>query len=130
VPSDPSTFLYKLASAFATAEGAFVKGSLPNTDNNPGDLRLAPWVQNPVIQHGFWKPTTLAQGVAGLYHQLALDIARGWSLRQLVYSYAPPSDGNNSENYLMETARRVCLNPTTDLDTPLQNFLLPLVVIP
>ena len=119
---DTSTFLYRLACSFATAEGAFVTGSLPNTDNNPGDLRLAPWVQHPTVVKGFWRPTSLSEGVAGLYHQLALDIARGWSLRQLVYSYAPPSDGNNSANYLSETGRRMGITPE-QFDTPLWNFM-------
>lgn len=119
---DPSTFLYRLACSFATAEGAFAKGSLPNTDNNPGDLRLAPWVQHPTIVKGFWHPTTPAEGIAGLYHQLALDIARGQTLRQLVYTYAPPSDGNNSQNYLNETGRRMGID-STEFDTPLWGFL-------
>ena len=122
---DPTTFLYTLVCAFATAEGAFAAGSLPNTDNNPGDLRLAPWVAHPTVVGGFWHPTSLAQGVAGLYHQLALDIARGWSLREMVYSYAPPTDGNNSANYLKETGRR-CGIEEGQFDTPLQEFLIPL----
>jgi hypothetical protein len=126
---DPTTFLYRLASSFATAEGAFAAGSLPNTDNNPGDLRLAPWVANPVVKGGFWRPTSLAEGVAGLYHQLALDIARGRALRQLVYSYAPPADNNNSANYLTETGRRMGITPD-QFDTPLWNFLTPLEKIP
>jgi hypothetical protein len=91
---------------------------------------MAPWVTNPVTQKGFWKPTSLAEGVAGLYHQLALDIARGWSLRKIVYTYAPPGDHNNSENYLMETARRMGIDLKTDINTPLWNFLVPLERIP
>lgn len=126
---DPTTFLYRLACAFATAEGAFAAGSLPNTDNNPGDLRLAPWVLNPVLRGGFWRPASLVEGVAGLYHQLALDIARGWSLRKLVYTYAPPGDANNSANYLNETLRRMGME-AADADTPLWNYLIPLVKIP
>lgn len=127
---DHTTFLYRLACSFATAEGAFSVGALPNTDNNPGDLRLAPWVANPVVKGGFWCPTTLAEGIAGLYHQLALDIARGYSLRKLVYTYAPPADHNLSENYLVETARRMGIDLTKDIDTPLWNFLVPLERIP
>lgn len=99
-----------------------MSGSLPNTDNNPGDLRLAPWVQHPTVKAGFWRPTSLQEGIAGLYHQLALDIARGQSLRQLVYTYAPPSDGNNSLNYLNETGRRIGIAPT-DFDKPLWSFM-------
>lgn len=118
---DPSTFIYRLACSFATAEGAFVKGSLPNTDNNPGDLRIAPWVQHPTVVKGFWHPTSLVEGVAGLYHQLALDIARGQSLRQLVYTYAPPTE-NNSQVYLTETGRRMGIT-SAEFDTPLWTFL-------
>jgi hypothetical protein len=119
---DPSTFLYRLANSFATAEGAFVAGSLPNRDSNPGDLRLAPWVQHPIVQGGFWRPTSLAEGIAGLYHQLALDISRGWTLRQVVYTYAPPADHNDSANYLAETARRMGMTPA-EVDVPLWTFM-------
>jgi hypothetical protein len=126
---DPRTFLYRLVCSFATAEGAFASGSLPNRDDNPGDLRLAPWVQHPVVQGGFWRPDSIEEGIAGLYHQLALDIARGQTLRQLVYAYAPPGDNNNSENYLTETVRRMGME-TGDADSPLWTFLSPLEQIP
>jgi hypothetical protein len=126
---DPSTFLYRLACSLATAEGAFASGSLPNSDGNPGDLRLAPWVAHPTIKGGFWRPASIEEGIAGLVHQIALDVARGWSLRQLVFSYAPPTDGNDSANYLSETGRRMGID-AADFDRPLWNFLAPLVKIP
>lgn len=127
---DPTTFLYRLACSIATAEGFFVSNSLPSRMLNPGDERLAPWLPKVNVINGFVKFDSLAQGVAGLYHQLALDVARGYSIRKLIYTYAPPTDGNNSENYLLETCRRMGIDPKTDLDTPLQNFLLPLEIIP
>lgn len=117
-------FIGKLASAIAVAEGYFVANSLPSKNNNPGDLRLAP-ATPPSLQmtnKGFVKFLTLPSGIAALYHQLALDIARGWSMRKLVYTYAPPGDYNNSELYLTETLRRVGLT-SADIDTPLENFL-------
>lgn len=117
--------LYKLASAIASAEGYFVPGSLPARNNNPGDLRAAPWLPSPKIVNNFWSASSPAQGIAGLYHQLALDIARGQSLRQLVTSWAPPTE-NNTANYLAETARRVGI---TNVDQPLQE-LLEIVHIP
>lgn len=100
-------FLFKLCSAITTAEGFFVAGSLPSRDNNPGDLRSAPWLQHPVLEHGFWHASSLQEGTAGLYHQAALDIARGWTMRKFISTYAPPSDGNATEKYIQETCRRV-----------------------
>lgn len=118
--ADPSNFIFKLASAIATAEGFFTSGSLPERNNNPGDLRGAPWVlPHPVIEHGFWVASSRAAGIAGLYHQIALGIARGESLRQLISIWAPPTE-NNTTNYIAETARRVGI---TDLDAPLWNNL-------
>ena len=111
--------IFKLASAIATGEGFFVNGSLPARDNNPGDLRAAPWLTNPAVAHGFWVARSLPEGIAGLYHQIALDVARGYTLRQLITAWAPPSDGNNTANYISETARRTGL----DADTPLWNYL-------
>ncbi len=114
--------LFKLASAIATAEGFFGgdPNARPRRDHNPGDLRAAPWLTHPGRDGGFWKAASDAEGIAGTTHQIALDIARGMTLRQLVYSWAPPTDGNNSAQYLAETMRRVGIeNP----DTPLWNFL-------
>src|SRR5271154_1060576 len=99
---DPSNILFYLASSIASAEGFFVSGSLPERNNNPGDLRAAPWLPHPVIQGGFWVASNRAAGVAGLYHQICLSIARGESLRQLISIWAPPSDGNNTANYIAE----------------------------
>lgn len=101
-------FLYKLVNAIATQEGRF-------QTNNMGDLRDCPWFPanskgkryypdtgNPVAYaNGFWIPRTRAEGLAGLYHQLALDIAKGWTLKQLLNSYAPPTDGNNTDQYIL-----------------------------
>jgi len=110
-----------LVSAIASAEGYFVPASLPNRLNNPGDLR--PWKGCTLpIEHNFVHPRTIEEGTAIAYRQVAIDIARGWSLRQLVYSWAPTSDANNSALYLSETARRIGM-ATTDIDTPLWNFL-------
>jgi len=119
-----------IANAIATAEGFFVNGTLPARDNNPGDLRAAPWLQHPVVAGGFWNASSVGAGVAGLLHQIALDVARGQSLRQLIYAWAPPSDGNNTANYLTETVRRLAAQGfTIDPEKPLQEYLT-LVNIP
>jgi len=117
--ADPSNFLFTLASAIATQEGFFSAG-VASRNNNPGDLRNAPWVlPHPVVEGGFWVASSRGAGIAGLYHQIALGIARGESLRQLISIWAPPTE-NNTEAYLANTARRCGI---TDLDAPLWNNL-------
>src|ERR1700734_1957231 len=111
---DPTTFIPNLCPAIATGEGFFVSGSLPSRMMNPGDLRAAPEIPGLPTIGGFVKFPNAKVGIAALYHQICLDVARGWSLRKLIYTYAPPGDGNNSENYLKETARRIGLNLATD----------------
>lgn len=116
--------IQELSNAIATAEGFFVDGVLPQRNHNPGDLRAAPWLQHPVVSGGFWQAPSDAAGIAGLQHQIALDIARGMTLRQLITAWAPPSDGNNTRNYLAETLRRLTVQGLSiDPDTPLQNYL-------
>lgn len=113
-----------IANAIASAEGFFVAGALPQRNNNPGDLRSAPWLTHPVVTNGFWTANSIGAGVAGLLHQIALDIARGQSLQQLIYSWAPPSDGNNTANYLKETVRRLAAQGyEIDPAKPLQDYL-------
>lgn len=98
-------FIDKLASAIATAEGFFAPGDpLPKHNHNPGDLRAAPDAK---IVKGFAVALNDAQGIAWLYRQLLLMIARGWPLRRIIFTWAPEGDGNNSENYYRETCRRV-----------------------
>lgn len=107
----------KLASAFATMEGFFVQGSLPQRNHNPGNLR-ASFLERPKDKRGFVRFASREEGIAALIHQLAKDIARGLTLRQLISKYAPPNE-NNTENYIRETARRVGI----DADTPLWTLL-------
>ena len=120
-------FIYKLASAMATAEGWFSTNPdvIPRRFNNPGNLRAAPWVNGAKIEKGYWHAESPEQGIAGLYHQIALDIARGRTLRGLIEKWAPSKDGNNTELYLTETARRLGLqlDPITKDTPPLWNFL-------
>lgn len=67
---------------------------------NPGNLRRAPWLVNPPYADGFWQPVSRAQGVAGAAHCVALRIAEGQTLRQLISAWAPASDGNETATYL------------------------------
>ena len=109
-----------LASAFATEEGFWADGSRPMRDDNPGDLRDAPWLTHPKHDGGFWMADSVAEGVAGLYHQLALDIVRGMTPRQLVAAWAPAADGNATEKYLADILR---MTGIANADTPLWNLL-------
>jgi len=90
----------RLAHLIAQEEGFYVPGSLPNRNHNPGDLRHSP--------HSFHtadKPDAIGQiatdvdGWADLERQLELYAKRNYTLRELVYEYAPPSE-NNSGEYL------------------------------
>ncbi len=73
---------------------------MPADYKNPGNCRAAPWRTKPVIENGFWKPATRAEGIAGAAHVVALRIARGETLTQLISAWAPPSDGNATDAYI------------------------------
>src|ERR1035437_8695742 len=119
-----------LFGALARQEGAFSPdpNTIPRRRNNPLDLRFAGQVgasapagmQNkniappPIAQFD-----TLAHGIAAGYRQLWADIARGDSLRKLIYSWAPPNE-NDTAGYLANVARWVAV---ADLDAPLLELL-------
>ena len=88
---------------------------------NPGNLRCAPWLTQPVIVGGFWKPATRAEGIAGAAHVVALHIAEGNSLAQLIRSWAPASDGNETDVYISNV--KMWAGIPDDLQ-PLWNFLI------
>lgn len=112
-----SEILKSIASAIAIQEGFYVPGAKPQRLNNPGDLRAAPWLPSPVIEGGYVHFGSVAQGIAGLYHQIALDVARGVTLRQLISKWAPPTE-NDTNAYIAAVAARTGL----PLDQPLQEL--------
>ena len=84
----------------------------PSTAHNPGNLRGAPWLSNPVIADGFWLPSSRRMGVAGLAHLIALHIAEGNTLTDFiaghpgVYAgFAPGSDHNNDSVYIADVMK-------------------------
>lgn len=87
---------------------------------NPGNLRSAPWLVNPTIEHGFWKPASRAAGIAGAAHCVALRISMGQNLMQLIAAWAPPSDGNNTTRYIANVALWAEIPSATE---PLWNFI-------
>ena len=93
--------------AIAAQEGWFFPGSSSisasraQENNNPGNLRGAPWLSPPVaMQAGYWLATSVYEGMAGALHLVALRIAEGWSLRRLLNSWAPAADGNAPDTYI------------------------------
>ena len=116
-----------LFGALARQEGAFSAdpNAIPRRRNNPLDLRFAgqvgasvppglPASPPPIAQFD-----TLAHGIAAGYRQLWADIARGDSLRKLIYSWAPPNE-NDTARYLANVARWLAVG---DVDAPLLKLL-------
>ena len=73
---------------------------------NPGNLRAAPWLPKDRVKFKtlsgnglFWAPENRAQGVAGAAHCIALRIAMGQTLAELISAWAPPSE-NNTRAYI------------------------------
>jgi hypothetical protein len=109
----------KLAIAISKMEGFGIPGAVPTRDNNPGDLR-----HSPHSSHAGEGPDDIgeidspADGWADLDRQLAIDAARGWTLQQLVYTYAPPNE-NNSANYLKFLDEQLGCSPFTTVSDAL-----------
>jgi hypothetical protein len=78
----------------------FRQEGIPANYSNPGNLRGAPWLVHPIVNEGFWRPTNRQHGIAGAAHVIALRIAQGVTLTQLISSWAPPSDGNATAIYI------------------------------
>lgn len=101
----------KLADAIAHQEGWYVTDSLPQRNNNPGDLRHGNGETHPDNQpDAVGSFTTPALGWAALERQLVIDANRGWNVGRLIYTYAPTSE-NNSANYLNEVCTRIPCSP-------------------
>lgn len=111
--------LEKLCSAIARQEGWFAAGSRPQRNNNPGNARKAPWLDKYNVDSGYWKATSAAEGIAGLYYLVALYVARGSTLRQLLAKWAPAADGNSEPVYLANVVKWTGLDP----DKPLNTYL-------
>ena len=110
----------KLAEAIAHEEGFYVPGSVPNRDNNPGDLRHSPHsFHNPGDPNGIGQIDTPEDGWADLERQLSMYARRGMTVEQMVYEYAPPSE-NNSAAYLTYVCNYVGCTPGTLVSDALQ----------
>lgn len=108
-----------LASAIATKEGFFVKGTTPELRNNPGDLDYAG--QLGAYRSGLFPIAffiTLPHGVAALFRQLWLQVADGQTVRQIINQW-----DESDPTYLPEVLEWTGL----PADTPVLELLPPLV---
>jgi len=99
---------------------------------NPGNLRAAPWLHGTsysvvAMGGGFWMPASREQGVAGAAHVVALHIAEGDSLKQLIggkpgyAGWAPATDGNKTAEYIAHVKEWAAI---PDENLPLWNYIL------
>lgn len=100
-------------------EAIFRHEGMPANFNNPGNLRSAPWLGGAVITSGFWAPSTRQEGIAGAAHCVALRIAMGQTLTQLITAWAPPSENNTAE-YIANVKQWA---EVPDENAPLWNYL-------
>lgn len=86
----------------ATQEGFFLPGSLPARDHNPMDLRHAPHTEHDAsAPNAIGREPDDATGFADAERQAQLWASRGDTLKQAIYTEAPPGvDGNNAAGYL------------------------------
>jgi hypothetical protein len=93
---------------------------MPPFHPNPGNLRFAPWLYHSLLSNGFWVPATRQQGIAGAAHVVALHIAEGNSLTQLISIWAPPSDNNNTQKYIENVSEWASI---PDVSVPLYTLI-------
>jgi hypothetical protein len=102
-----------LAQLIAQEEGFDVPGSVPNRDNNPGDLRHSPHsFHTEANPDAIGQIDTPADGWADLERQLQLYAERGMTLREAIYEFAPPVE-NDSAQYLSFICAGLKCSPDT-----------------
>lgn len=108
-----------LAQLIAREEGFYVPGSLPQRNNNPGDLRHAPDETHPELTpNSVGAFPDAATGWKALEHQLSLYAGRGLTLQQAIYEFAPPSE-NDSAQYLDYVSKGLGVIPGTPMSIAL-----------
>ena len=110
----------KLAVLISQEEGYEIPGSVPNRDNNPGDLRHSPHsFHSPSDPNGIGQIPTKAEGWEDLEDQLQKYAARRLTLQQMVYEFAPPIE-NNSAAYLNYLCQGLGCQPDISVTDALQ----------
>lgn len=96
-------------------------GSLAYRNHNPGNLRASPFAHS--IKDGYAVFRNDFIGFMALHWDL-MQKAKGntitnlngnSTIRDLIYTYAPPSDGNDSEAYLQNVLKKTGFKETTTL---------------
>jgi len=88
--------------------------------NNPGSLMYAGQAGatrgEPKEGGGYWaKFESPGDGMRALHRQLLKDQGRGFNVRQWVEKYAPSSDGNNVDRYLIKLNKLMGVDEATPL---------------
>jgi len=89
-------------------------------NNNPGNLNYAGQAgasreDGPNGRFAVFR--TMQDGIAALYRQMQLYMARGTdTLSEIVMKYAPSSDGNNVNAYISDLARKLGISADQKLD--------------
>jgi hypothetical protein len=110
----------KLAQAIAKEEGIDVPGSVPNRDNNPGDLRHSPHsFHTPSDPNAIGQIPIRFEGWEDLERQLTLFAQRHLTLAQAIYEFAPPNE-NNSAGYLAFVCQELGVASSTPVAQALQ----------
>ena len=96
-------------------------GSRAYRNHNPGNLRASPFAHSIVEGYAIFRNDFI--GWLALYWDLLqkskgntrTELGPNSTLRDLIFTYAPPSDNNNSEKYLQEVVKNSGLLETTTL---------------
>jgi hypothetical protein len=99
-----------LMRAIGAEEGFGVPGTIPTTHHNPGDLRHSPHSFHAGDPNAIGQIDSDEDGWADMERQLELFEARGYTLRQAIFEWAPPTE-NNTAQYLGFVVKRLGLTP-------------------
>ena len=100
-------------------EGFGEPSAIPTVQNNPGDLRHGPNANHPKDDpNGIGWYQTAELGWQDLERQLEIYAARGLTLEQAIFKFAPPSE-NDSFTYLQFVSEGLGLPG----DTPMREVL-------